>query len=129
MHCVAILLALVACTFAAPTNEYVDDALIARVADVIAKGGDGTAKSGGSSDASQYMDDSIYTRVAEALGAPYAGNGRSGADALGVIEPAELIAEWDLSDGSAAAAYSGASGAGSDLGKPEPAPLVTEWKV
>jgi len=128
MHCVAILLALVACTFAAPTNEYVDDALIARVADVIAKGGDGTAKSGGSSDASQYVDDSIWSKVAEALGDPYSGNGRSGSEALGVIEPAELIAEWDLSDGAAASAYS-PSGAGSSLGKPEPAPLVTEWKV
>jgi len=105
-------------------NEYVDQALLNRVAAVLQSNGDGTA-SQQDNEGSRYVDSSILTRVASSLGD--SGSSRSGSSSggygapapsggsasLGQPEPAQRIAEWDLSEtrqstgGSSSGGYSG----------------------
>lgn len=80
-------------------NEYVDEALLARVAAVIASNGDGTA-SGQDNEGSQYVDQTILQRVASSLGSDQGSSSRG------------------LSSGYGAPAAP--SGGSSSLGQPEP---------
>jgi len=93
-------------------NEYVDQALLDRVAAVIESNGDGTAQ-GQDNEGDKYVDASIFSRVAQSLGgnggssrgasSAYGAPAPSGGDAmLGQPEPAMRIAEWDLSEAPAA---------------------------
>lgn len=104
--------------FGSATNEYVDEALLARVAELYNSGGDG---SGGQQDneASQYVDAALFARVSQALdsgssrssgnGSPSSSYGpparqSSGQSTLGAPEPAERIAMFDLMSAIAQAA-------------------------
>jgi hypothetical protein len=127
-------------------NEYVDEALLARVAAVIASNGDGTSSGGQDNEGSRYVDGSILARVASSLegqgssrstggyGVPSASSSSSSGQ-LGQPVAAQRIAEWDLSaqgnqggysTGSAQSFSSGASSGGS-FSRPEPAQQVAEF--
>jgi hypothetical protein len=77
-------------------NEYVDEALLARVAAVIESDGDGTATNQ-DNDGAQYVDDSLFARIASSLSGSESGSQRntqygapsqSGGASLGQPEPA-----------------------------------------
>jgi len=144
-------------------NEYVDEALLARVGDLISRGGDGTGTPQGSE--GRNIDASILSRVSGSLGDSGSSSGpsssygppsrSSGPATLGNPEPAQRIAEFDLSDtrGSTGSqgGYSGSapsapaqqpssgygaptrggssSGGPISLGRPEPAQRVADFSV
>jgi len=105
-------------------NEYVDEALLARVGDLISRGGDGSGTPQGTE--GLRLDADILTRVSGSIdggsssGGPSSGYGppaQSGSSSLGQPEPAQRIAEFELTDSSS----SGNQGGGYDAA-PAPAP-------
>lgn len=144
-------------------NEYVDEALLARVGELIARGGDGSGTPQGNE--GRNIDADILTRVSGSLGdgassgpsTAYGPPSRSSGPAmLGQPEPAERIAEFDLTDEgssqqggyqqappaqfaqpspqygapvSAPVRGSASSGGPISLGRPEPAQRVADFSL
>jgi len=138
------------------SDSGVDDALLARVAQILASGGDGSSRGGQTNDASQYVDESVFSRVAQLLNEGGSSGGSSsgpsdsyGAPAsrsngqvqLGQPEVAQRIAEFALQDTSSTSNQGGydapaapapvarQSGGAVTLGRPEVARRVADFSA
>lgn len=136
-------------------NEYVDEALLARVGELIARGGDGSGTR--QSNEGLNIDSDILSRVSGSLGDSGSSNGpspaygvpsQSGPAMLGNPEPAERIAEFDLTEAApqpqqqfeqggysqGPASFGGpsrgaSSGGAISLGRPEAAQRVADFSL